>query len=682
MNAIKLIFRFAVLYVLFIVFFVVGSLAVAGFIPPATTLDLGLVSETNGLLIIAFANVFLISALILTSRWSSWKLALSLAIVYYGAVTFVMQIETWYFLSAITVSPQLLPRLFLMGIPIAFIFIPVAVWVLGKSWATEDTSTKQVPAMSAKQWIWKLTCVSFIYLLLYWGAGYFIAWQNPELRAFYGQAGEALPFFIHTANTLIQDPALFPFQILRAMIWVICALPIIRGSRVNPWWTALLVGLLFSVPQNIGHIMANPLLPIASVRLSHMIETASSTFIFGAIVVWFFHRKHHSFSDLIYMSDTKSKGFSIQSFARKVGRIMLIIISVFLACILFLATVLILMSPGKPEPMVDENGRTLAGSISEKIFVRINGLEQGMIIQSKDASNPVLLYLHGGMPDYFLKEKYPTGLEDEFTVVWWEQRGSGLSYNDTISKESITLEQLISDTLEVTNYLRNRFHQEKIYLMGRSGGSFFGIQVAERAPELFHAYIGVGQMSNQLNSEKLAYDYMLKEFKANGNTEMVRKLEAAPVTTVGGIPDAYLALRDQGMHSLGIGTTHEMKSIITGFFLPSLTFREYTLMEKINMWRAKARNGVSVLWNTNLDMDLSQEVLELDLPVYFFEGIYDYTCSFNLAKDYFEKLKAPVKGFYTFEQSAHSPIFEEPEKSLRILREDVLVGANNLADIK
>jgi pimeloyl-ACP methyl ester carboxylesterase len=218
--------------------------------------------------------------------------------------------------------------------------------------------------------------------------------------------------------------------------------------------------------------------------------------------------------------------------------------------------------------------------------------------------------------------------------------------------------------------------------MGRSGGTFFGIQAAARAPELYYAYIGVGQMSNQLNSERLAYDYMLKEFKANGNTEMVRKLEAAPVTMEGGIPDAYLAVRDHGMHSLGIGTTHEMKSIITGFFLPSLTFREYTLMEKVNLWRAKARNGVSVLWNTNLNMDLSQQVLDLDLPVYFFEGVYDYTCSFTLAKDYFEKLKAPVKGFYTFEQSAHSPMFEEPEKTIQIMLEDVLAGTNNLADIK
>ena len=193
---------------------------------------------------------------------------------------------------------------------------------------------------------------------------------------------------------------------------------------------------------------------------------------------------------------------------------MLIIISVLVAFILILVGVLQLWSPGKPGPFLDANGSPLAGSISEKVFININGVKQGMFIKSKDVSHPVLLYLHGGMPDYFLTQKYPTGLEDYFTVVWWEQRGSGISYSADIPPETMTLEQMISDTLEVTNYLRNRFDKEKIYLMGHSGGTFIGIQAAARAPELYYAYIGVAQMSNQLKSEKLAYDYMLEQFKA------------------------------------------------------------------------------------------------------------------------------------------------------------------------
>jgi pimeloyl-ACP methyl ester carboxylesterase len=370
----------------------------------------------------------------------------------------------------------------------------------------------------------------------------------------------------------------------------------------------------------------------------------------------------------------------IKSLMRKVIRIMLTITAALLVCVFILVGVLLACSPGKPEPFLDEKGSPLAGSISEKVFININGVEQGMFIMSKDATHPVLLYLHGGMPDYFLTQKYPTGLEDYFTVVWWEQRGSGISYSADIPPETMTLEQMISDTLEVTNYLRHRFGQEKIYLMGHSGGTFIGIQAAARAPELYYAYIGVAQMSYQLKSERLAYEYMLKQFQENGNTRMARKLKAAPVTMTDVTPDAYLALRDGAMHSLGIGTTHDMKSVLSGIFFPSLTFRGYTLLEKVNMWRGKSRSGVSLLWDTMLATDLSKQVPELDLPVYFFEGIYDYTCSYTEAKSYFVKLKAPLKGFYTFEQSAHSPLFKEPESFIEIMVNDVLNSNVNLAD--
>ena len=359
---------------------------------------------------------------------------------------------------------------------------------------------------------------------------------------------------------------------------------------------------------------------------------------------------------------------------------MWIVIPILLAFLLILFGVLRLLSPGRPAPFLDENGSPLTGSISEKIHIDINGAELGMFIKGKDQALPMLLYLHGGMPDYFLTQWYPTGLEDYFVIAWLEQRGAGISYKSSTTRETMTMEQLISDTLEVTNYLRHRFGQEKIYLMAHSGGTFIGIQAAARAPELYSAYIGVSQVSNQLESERLAYEYMLKRFKEIGNKSMVRKLEAAPVTLAGGTPRAYLALRDPAMHPLGIGTTHAMKSHISGVFLTSLAFREYTLAEKFNLWRAKARAGVSIIWDEMLAVDLSQAVTKLDLPVYFLQGIYDYTCSYPLAKSYFEKLKAPLKGFYTFEQSAHSPMFEEPEKMQEIMQTDVLGQKNSLAD--
>lgn len=361
---------------------------------------------------------------------------------------------------------------------------------------------------------------------------------------------------------------------------------------------------------------------------------------------------------------------------------MLVILLILLTFIIILVGVLLAISPGKPEPFKDADGRQLAGSISEKIRVRINGVEQGMFIKSKDATHPVLLYLHGGMPDYFLTKKYPTGLEEIFTMVWWEQRGSGLSYSASIPPETMTMEQLISDVLEVTKYLCDRFGLKKIYLMGHSGGTFIGIQAAARAPELYHAYLGVAQMSYQLRSEILAYGYMLERYRENGDKAMVRKLEAAPVTATTGTSAAYLALRDKAMHRLGIGTTHDMSSVIRGVFIPSLKCRDYTLIEKINMWRGKSQAGVSMVWNEILSTDLSKQVTKLDIPVFLFEGIYDHTVSGLLAKEYFEKLQAPLKGFYTFERSAHSPIFEEPLRMIKIIYENVLRGSTDLADTK
>jgi pimeloyl-ACP methyl ester carboxylesterase len=354
-------------------------------------------------------------------------------------------------------------------------------------------------------------------------------------------------------------------------------------------------------------------------------------------------------------------------------------IAAFLFLLLLLFAALILISEGTPTPFRDVNGKQLPESISEKIKININGAEQAMFIKGKNIQNPVILYLHGGMPEYFLTKQYPTALEEAFTVVWWEQRGSGLSFDPRASHDSVTPQQLILDTLALSHYLRTRFRQEKIYLMAHSGGTFIGIQAAAKAPQLYHAYVGVAQMSNQLESERLAYDFMLQSFKKNGNKKMVSRLEIAAIGHTAPLPEGYLKVRDSAMHGLGVGTTHDMESIFYGLFLPSFFNREYTLGEKIQMWRGKIFSS-DRLWNEQLSTDLPIKVPQLNLPVYFVHGVYDYTVSYPLAKSYFESLVAPIKGFYTFTHSAHSPLFEEPEKMLEILRTDVLMGAKTLAD--
>lgn len=308
---------------------------------------------------------------------------------------------------------------------------------------------------------------------------------------------------------------------------------------------------------------------------------------------------------------------AVRSLRQTMRRVMLSAIAVLLVVVLAAFGVLVILSPGTPEPILDDQGGVLAGSISEKTRVTINGVAQGMFIRSRNSQNPVLLYVHGGLPDYFLTTRYPTGLEEYFTVVWWEQRGSGLSYNPDIPPETVTPEQLVSDMLELTRYLQRRFGREKIYLMGRSGGTFIGIQGAARAPALYHAYIAVAQMTNQLKSEKLAHAYMLQRYREAGNTRMAQRLEAARVGDTAPLPDSYLKVRDVAMHELGIGTTRDIRSIVTGLFARSLLSREYTLREKIGLWRGKLFSGQR-LWNLQLATDLTTKVTRLELPVYFF----------------------------------------------------------------
>ena len=318
---------------------------------------------------------------------------------------------------------------------------------------------------------------------------------------------------------------------------------------------------------------------------------------------------------------------------------------------------------------------------TEKVFVRVNGVRQGMFIKSTDAAAPVLLFLHGGpgMPELFLDRTHPTGLEADFTVCWWEQRGAGISYSSDLLRESMTTEQLIRDAIAVTDHLRERFGRRRIYLLGHSWGSFLGIQVAARAPERYHAYVGMGQVAHQQRSEMLAYEYALDRFRSAGDGRMVRRLEAAPVTMDAPLPRAYMKVRDAAMHRLGVGTTRDMRSVVTGVFVPVWRTPDYTLREKVAIGRGKTFSR-GVMWDEFLATDLTAAVTELQLPVYYCHGRHDYTCSYHLARSYFRRLRAPAKGFYTFEGSAHSPAFEEPVRFRQVLREDVLAGETRLAD--
>lgn len=368
-----------------------------------------------------------------------------------------------------------------------------------------------------------------------------------------------------------------------------------------------------------------------------------------------------------------------------IPRILFFTFTVFLSIILILVIVLMIYSPGRLKPYIDEKGMPLKNSISEKTFITIGGVKQGMFIRSKNINNPVLLYVHGGpaFPNYFLIDKFKPGLEDYFTVCYWEQRGGGLSFTPEVTLESMNFNQLASDAIDVTNYLRNRFGKEKIYIMAHSGGTPLALLAVQREPKLFDAYIGMGQITNQAESEKIAYKYMLDKFTADSNQKSVTELKKFPVLDA----DSNIILfyksgvRDQYMHELGIGTMHKMKSVFWDIFIPVWTCKAYTLKEKINIWRSK----FSFLPNTNLinemlETDFTSTIPALEIPVYFFSGKYDMTVNINLSKAYLNTLQAPLKGFYTFSNSAHSPLFEEPELVRQIIEKDILNNKNSLAD--
>lgn len=361
---------------------------------------------------------------------------------------------------------------------------------------------------------------------------------------------------------------------------------------------------------------------------------------------------------------------------KTISKMLQFISYILILLVISLFVFLLIVSPGKPKPVTDFNGKPVEGSFSGRVFLTIGGVRQGMFIRGKDPADPVLLYVHGGpsFSEFFLVEKYPSGIENYFTVCYWEERGGGISFSPQIPKESLTLEQLASDEIEVTNYLRDRFKKDKIYVMAHSGGTAFTIQAVAKHPGLFHAYIGISQITNQAESERLAYKYMTDKYSAAGNIKMLSEFKKYPILDNDSflLPFFNSVIRDKSMHELGIGTMRNINSIITGVFIPVWTCRAYTLREKFNIWRSKFFFvNKSGLRRQIIESDITSTVTRLEIPVYFMSGRYDLTVNHDLSRDYLYKLDAPLKRFYSFENSAHSPMFEEPERFMEILTRDI-----------
>ena len=309
---------------------------------------------------------------------------------------------------------------------------------------------------------------------------------------------------------------------------------------------------------------------------------------------------------------------------------------------------------------------------SEKTFLEADGAQIGLTLLSDNTDNPVLLVCGGGpgIPQYLMESLYPSVLPEYFTVCYFDYRGTGLSFDSSTDPDAMTTDRFIDDTVLVTSYLKERFGQDKIYIMGHSFGTYIALNTVDRYPEHYIAYLAMSQNCDQHKSELLAYDYMRDCYKEQGNSSMVAKFDEYNILESEEDYRRYTnsGLRDKAMHALGVGTTSDMDNVITGLFFPSLRIKAYSPIERINIWRGKATSGKFAVHNESRLFNAFESVSSIDIPIYFFAGEKDMTCCTSLQKEYYEFVIAPGKEFFLYEGCAHSPIYEDGEKTREILK--------------
>ena len=168
------------------------------------------------------------------------------------------------------------------------------------------------------------------------------------------------------------------------------------------------------------------------------------------------------------------------------------------------------------------DGQPLPGSIATLEKVKLGGVDQWIILRGQDVNKPVLLFLSGGpgASEAARVTRFNGELEKHFVVVIWEQRGCGKSYPSLNPKSDLTVEQYVSDVIELTDMLRNRFDEQKIYLVGHSWGSIIGVHAAQARPDLFHAYIGTAQMVDVRETDQMIYDMVLEHSRQTGDDKI------------------------------------------------------------------------------------------------------------------------------------------------------------------
>lgn len=355
---------------------------------------------------------------------------------------------------------------------------------------------------------------------------------------------------------------------------------------------------------------------------------------------------------IMYKSKARIKPWSTRLF----NKIKLMICATFFLVILTLISQRVAYTP----PILDENGLPLKNSITTIEKVNLNDSDQYITIRGKNKNNPVLLFLAGGPGGSQLaaSRQFLTGLEDDFVVVDWDQPGSSKSYR-AVPTKSLTIERYIEDGHELTKYLKNRFNQEKIYLVGQSWGTALGIWLVEQYPEDYKALVTAAQMVSFIETEVYCYNMAMTIAEDKGDTNTVNKLkEQGPPPYYGkGVTmksSTYLMylFNEMSRNPNIMKTDHNTFKDIAG--------PEYGLYDKVNYFLALI-NTFDQVYPQLYDIDLRISSTNIDVPVYILHGRHDINAPTALAEDYFNKLNAPYKELIWFENSGHDLWIDEHE---------------------
>lgn len=296
--------------------------------------------------------------------------------------------------------------------------------------------------------------------------------------------------------------------------------------------------------------------------------------------------------------------------------------------------------------------------INEQSKMDLNGVSQFVSIRAENENSPLLVYLHGGPGDAALPlvMKYNKMLEQQFTVVVWEQRGAGKSYYKFDS--AITIDVFLNDLHTLINHLLSRFHQSSLYLLGHSWGSILGLRFVKSYPELVRTYIGCGQVVNMRKSSKAAYDYAL----AHANKKCLKKLREIDCSYQADswLNDLLFVTRQVVKHK---GSLYGKRNYLD-LILPFLFSPYYTLPDLIRRQKGSLQ-AIQYLWQEVMQTDFEAQT-KYGTPIILIEGRYDSHVSSALAKEYFDRIETE-KQFYWFEKSCHFPQWSESERFNKLL---------------